>query len=196
MVGLTTVKLHRTEGDALSGINTVGLTNYGLGKQTLQSYTQKSVVESINVLTTGSGYENKKRTAGISGISTSLDQITITNHDYDSGEVIKYTETTDTAVGGLSVGTEYYVTKVDDDKFKLSAVGVSSDKEYYYRTKQYVDFTSVGVGTHLFNYPAISVSVTGNVGIASTGLETFECEVQPILRASVNSIHLSNHGVG
>ena len=41
LVGLTTVRLHRTEGDALSGINTVGLTNYGLGKQTLQSYNQK-----------------------------------------------------------------------------------------------------------------------------------------------------------
>ena len=196
LVGLTTVTLHRTQGDALSGVNTVGLNNYGIGKQTLQSYYQKSVVDSVNVLTGGSGYENKKRTSGISGISTSLDEITISKHDYKSGEVINYTETTDTAVGGLSVGTEYYVTKVNDNKFKLSAVGVASDKEYYYRTKQYVDFTSVGVGTQIFDYPTITVSITGNVGIASTGLETFECEVQPIFRGSATSIHLSNQGVG
>ena len=88
MVGLTTVTLHRTQGDALSGVNTVGLNNYGIGKQTLQSYYQKSVVDSVNVLTGGSGYENKKRTSGISGISTSLDEITISKHDYKSGEVI------------------------------------------------------------------------------------------------------------
>ena len=85
---------------------------------------------------------------------------------------------------------------IDDDKFKLSAVGVSSDKEYNYRTKQYVDLTSVGVGTQTFDYPPITVSVTGKVGIASTGLQTFECETQPIFRGEITSIHLSNQGVG
>ena len=196
LVGLTTVKLHKTQGDALAGINTVELTSYGVGKQSLQSYFQKSVVDSINVLDSGSGYQNKTRTTGTTGVSTSLDQITIDNHDYASGEVVKYTSTTDTGISGLSVGTEYYVTRVDDDKFKLSAVGVASDKEYNYRTKQYVDLTSVGVGTQRFDYPAINVTLTGKVGIASTGLETFECEVQPIFRGEVTSIHLSNQGVG
>ena len=196
LVGLTTVKLHTTEGDALAGINTVTLSSYGVGKQNLQSYFKKSVVGSIDVIDSGSGYQNKKRTAGIAGISTSYNEITITNHDYASGDVIKYTETTGTVVGGLSTGTEYYVTAVDADKFKLSEVGVASEKSYYYKTKQYVDLTSVGVGTHIFDYPSLSVSVVGKVGIASTGLETFECEVQPIFRGQITSVHLSNQGVG
>ena len=72
----------------------------------------------------------------------------------------------------------------------------STAKDFYYKTKQYVDFTSSGVGTQTFNYPSITVSVVGTVGIASTGTETFECKVQPIFRGEVTSIHLSNQGVG
>ena len=42
-----------------------------------------------------SGYENKKRTTQNrgSGISTSLDEITINNHGYSSGEIVQYTTT-------------------------------------------------------------------------------------------------------
>ena len=54
-----------------------------------------------------------------------------------------------TVAEGLTDNTEYYVTTVDKDSFKLSVVGVSSDKEFFYRTKQYVDINSVGVGTHI-----------------------------------------------
>ena len=197
-VGLTTVKLFPTQNDAISGINTVELTSFGIGKQFINSFNKKTVVDSINVIDSGSGYQNKKRTAlSSSGINTALNQIKINNHDYQSGDIINYVETSDTVIGGLSADTEYYVTAIDSDEFKLSAVGVGSTaKDFYYNTKQYIDFTSAGVGTQTFNYPDITVSVVGTVGIASTGTETFECKVQPIFRGEVTSIHLSNQGVG
>jgi hypothetical protein len=182
-VGLTTVKLYPTQGEAIAGINTVELTSFGVGKQYLRSYDKKSIVEAINVTDSGSGYQNKKRTVLSTGISTSLNHITLNNHDYQSGDIINYVETTSTAIGGLSVDTQYYVTSIDQNKFKLSAVGVgTTNKDFYYETKQYIDFTTSGVGTHTFNYPDITVSVVGTVGIASTGTETFECKVQPILQ--------------
>ena len=82
------------------------------------------------------------------------------------------------------------------NSFKLSQVGVASDTEFYYRTKQYIDITSVGVGTHTFNYPSITATLTGKVGISSIGSETFEASVQPIVRGTVTSVHLENGGVG
>ena len=141
----------------------------------LQSVNKKLVVDSINIVNGGSGYENKKRTAPASslGISTTTDSILISNHDYNSGEKVNYTST-GSAASGLSTNTEYYVTNIDNNSFKLSQVGVASDTEFYYRTKQYVDISSVGVGTHVFNYPDISVSLTGKIGISSIGTETFE----------------------
>ena len=64
------------------------------------------------------------------------------------------------------------------------------------QTKQYLDFSSTGSGTHSFNYQDISVSVEGKIGISSIGSETFEAQIQPIFRGSVTSVHLSNQGVG
>ena len=198
LVGLTSVKLHSNEGDALIGINTISLTSHGIGKQYIQSYNKKTIVEGINVLNSGSGYENKKRTVkSAAGINTALNQINISNHDYKSGEVINYVETTDSVIGGLSASTEYYVTAIDSDNFKLSSVGIgTTNKDFYYKSKQYIDFTSVGVGTQTFNYPEISIQVIGNVGIASTGTETFECDIQPIFRGEITSVHLMSSGVG
>ena len=193
----TTIRLHKTQGDSISGINTVFLTSHGIGKHSIQSVSKKLVVDSINIVDSGSGYENKKRTAPASslGISTTTDSILISNHDYKSGEKVKYTSTGSVA-GGLSTGTEYYVTNIDKNSFKLSQVGVASDTEFYYRTKQYVDITSVGVGTHVFNYPDISVDLIGKIGISSIGSETFESSLQPIVRGEITSIHLENSGVG
>ena len=191
-----TVRLHPTQSDAISGINTVYLTEHGVGKHSLQSVNKKSVVESINVTSGGSGYQTKKRTApAASGVSTASDSITIANHDYNSGEKIKYT-CSGTVASGLSADTEYYVTVIDNDSFKLSSVGLSSDREFYYRTKQYVDITSVGVGTHIFNYPAITATLVGEVGISSIGNQTFKADIEPIFRGQVTSVHLENGGVG
>jgi len=190
-----TVKLHNTLNDAVSGINTVTLTSHGSGKHTLESYNKKSVVSSINVVSPGSGYQNKKRTVSSSGISTASNNISIHNHSFNSGEIVKYS-TTGTVIVGLSSNTNYYVTKIDENSFTLSSIGPDNDPEFYYKTKQYVELTSSGSGTHIFNYPDISVELVGNVGISSISGETFKCKVQPIFKGSITSVHLSNKGSG
>ena len=190
------VKLHKTPDDAVSGINTVTLSSYGIGNHKLRSYYQKSIVGSINVENPGSGYENKKRTATHLGINTSLSQIEIKNHNYNSGEKIVYT-TDFTPISGLTTNTEYIVTKINDNAFRLSTVGVgSTNTNFYYETKQYVKFNSAGLGTHTFNYPEIKVELIGNVGLSSIGTKTFGAIVQPIFRGEITSIHLTSGGVG
>ena len=188
------IKLYKTLDDSVSGINTVVLTSYGTGTHAIESYNKKSILASINIIDSGSGYENKVRTTSSSGISTSLDLIEIKNHDFKSGEIVSYT-TNGIAVGGLSTNTNYYVTKIDDDNFKLSQVGLGvTNQDFYYNTNQYVVLNSVGSGIHTFNYPQISVEVLGNIGISSIGNETFKATVQPIFRGEITSIHLSSKG--
>ena len=170
----TKIKLHKNLSDALAGINTVELTGYGIGIHKFKSFNKKSIIEGINLVSSGTGYENKKKSCGISGISTSQNKITIKNHDYKSGEIVKY-YAGDTPISGLVDKTEYYVVKIDDDSFKLTNVGVSTvDKEFYYKTNQIVNISSVGVGTHAFNYPEIVVTLTEKIGISSIGNETFK----------------------
>jgi hypothetical protein len=190
------IKLYNTLDDSVSGINTVTLTSYGTGNHTIESFNKKSILGSINIVNPGSNYENKKRTAQHTGVSTSLNSIELKSHDFKSGEIVKYT-TEGTSIGGLSTNTNYYITKIDSDNFKLSQVG-SGDiiKDFYYQTNQYVEFSSVGFGTHIFNYPDISVEVVGRIGISSTNGETFQAVVQPIFRGNIASVHLSSGGTG
>ena len=70
----------------------------------------------------------------------------------------------------------------------------STNKDFYYRTNQYLDLTSVGDGT--FKYPDISVTLVGRVGISSIGSETFEAQVQPIFRGEITGASLTNKAVG
>jgi hypothetical protein len=195
----TEVKLHNTLGDVISGINTINLTSHGIGDHQLRSYNKKSILGSINIQSSGSGYENKKKTifSSITGINTSINQINILNHEFKSGEIVKYINYSagGSVIGGLTTSTEYYLTKIDDNNFKLSEIGIGTAlKDFYYNTKQFINLTSVGVGTHTFNYPEISVEVIGNVGISSIGSDNFKAVVQPIFRGEITSTHLENNG--
>ena len=132
------VKLHKTYDDAISASNAIDLTGFGAGNHSLRCANSKNIISSISVTNPGSGYKNKRTTATSTGISTSLNTITLKSHGYKSGEVIKYTSGT-TAIGGLSDGS-YYVTKIDTDNIKLSQVGVgSTSPEFYYANEEYIN---------------------------------------------------------
>ena len=197
----TKIKLHNTLDDVISGINTVNLTSHGIGDHQLKSYNKKSILGSINIQSFGSGYENKKKTifSSATGINTSTNQINISNHEFKSGEIVKYISYSagGAAIGGLTTSTEYYLTEINKDTFKLSEIGTGTISEnFYYNTKQFINLTSIGSGTHTFNYPEISVEVIGNVGISSIGSDTFKAVVQPIFRGEIISTHLENGGSG
>jgi hypothetical protein len=188
----TELKLYKTLNDAVSGINTISFTSFGIGNHSLRSYNKKLVLGSVNIENSGSGYENKKRTvsSNVSGINTSINQINISTHDFRSGEIVKYS-TSGTEIGGLTNNTEYYVTIVDNNSFRLSEVGTGSQsKDFFYNTRQFVDFTSIGSGVHTFNYPEISVEIIGNVG----GSVQFKAQIQPIFRGEITSVHLESGG--
>ena len=192
----TVVKLHNTLDDAISGINTVNLTSHGIGNHQFRSFNKKSILGSVNIENSGSGYQNKKKTvlSSVTGINTSTNQINISNHEFESGEIVKYS-TNGSVIGGLTNNTEYYLTKVSNDSFNLSPIGTGSvQSNFYYATKQFINLTSVGSGIQSFNYPEISVEVIGNVGISSIGDTTFKAVVQPIFRGEITSVHLENTG--
>jgi len=194
-VGLTTIRLHPTQADAVSGINTIVLSSYGSGIQFFKAIENKKIIESITVISGGEGYQNNKRAITPAGINTASNVFNVINHDFNSGDIINYT-CNGTSPTGLTTNTQYYITKISDDSFKLSNVGVTTNKDSFFKTKRYVDISSVGVGTHFFNYPDIEVSLIGRVGLASTGNTNFEAKIQPIFRGQITSIDLTENGVG
>lgn len=194
VVDLKTLTIHNSAEDALVGINTVSLTTYGIGNHSFKCINKKQVISTINVLNPGFGYQNKIRTTSPSGINTSTNSININEHDFNSGEIVRYTSS-GTAIGGLTKNSDYYLTKIDDNNFKLSIVGVSSsNQDFYYTTNQYVDLTSRGTGVHYFNYQPISVEVVGEIGVSTSAGVDFAAKIQPVFRGEITSFHLQNGG--
>jgi len=189
-----TIKLFSNENDASLGINTVSLNGYGTGVHRIESVEKKRVVTSISVVNSGQNYENKERSCNQVGINTALGQINIENHGYNSGEVIVYS-TTGNVISGLSTSLKYVVTKVDNNNFKLSQVGIASTNKYfYYETRQYVNIKSTGSGLHTFNYEPISVSISGRIGVSTLTNQNFNAVLQPIFRGEIDSINLKTGG--
>ena len=190
-----TVKLHSNALSASVGINTIDLTSHGDGIQFLESFVTKKKIGSINVENPGSGYRNRKTTVASSGINTGNNSINIENHKYNTGDVLVYT-TSGSSIGGMNPDDSYYVSKIDDDNFRLSYVGIGSiPKDFYYNTNQFVEFTSVGSGIHSFNYEPINVNIIGNIGVSTLSGQDFSARVQAVFRGEIKSVYLENGGV-
>jgi hypothetical protein len=188
------IKLHRSFEDSLVGINTIQFTSYGVGSHELESFETKLAIGSIVVENGGLGYENKKRSvsSSIVGINTSINEIKIQGHDFNTGEIVKYYSGT-VSIGGLNDNQEYFITKINNDSFKLSQIGTGNvPKDFYLNTGQYTNLQSVGLGTHYFNYPEINVEIEGILGVSTE----FKSIVQPIFRGEITSVHLENGGIG
>jgi len=193
LIDSKTIKLFENVSDAISGSNPVNLTSNGVGIHRFESYHKKRVLSDVIVSSSGINYENKERVSGVSGINTSLNQINIFNHGFDSGETVTYSGN----ASGLSSDQTYIVTVVDSNNFKLSSVGVGTTaKSFYYDTNQYVNIKSSGSGSHIFNYPSISVNISGEIGVTTFSGQDFNAKLQPVFRGSIESIHLTDTGVG
>ena len=195
VIDSTSIKLHSTFSDSVLGINTVQVANNGNGIQRFISSNKKKKIGSISITNPGNNYENKKRTSVISGINTASNTIKIQNHGYNSGEILTY-DFTENPIVGLSSTSTYYVTKIDDDNFKLSLVGTSTTlpKTINYTTENYVDLISVGSGIHIFNYEPIAVNVSGRIGVSTLTGQDFNAILQPIFRGSIESVNIQSGG--
>ncbi|MGA1049457.1 MAG: hypothetical protein ACO3UU_15750, partial [Minisyncoccia bacterium] len=196
VIDAQTVKLFNTENDAVLGVNTISLGSYGTGVHKLESLEKKKIVTSVIVTDSGQNYQNKERTCSQTGINTALGQINIPNHGYNTREILVYS-TTGNQISGLSTTLRYIVTKVDDDNFKLSEVGIGSTSTYFYQdTKQYINITSTGSGTHIFNYEPINVTISGVIGVSTLSGQNFNAVLQPIFRGEIDSVDIKTGGIG
>ena len=198
IVDASTITLHNSFNDSNTGINTVQLTRVGSGKQFFKTVKDKSIISSIVVSKSGSGYKNFEYNIPTSGINTSLNLITIKDNRFANDEVVNYTPGI-SAISGLSSTTDYFVKKNDADSFVLYEVGVgSTNKRYYIDNNIITDLQSIGNGS--LNYKPISVSVQGTSGVSTIGtngsFKTFvECDVQPIFRGSIIDAGVISGGI-
>jgi len=191
-----TIKLANDRNEALTKTNLLNITAFANGIQRFESLEKKKVISQIIIENPGEGYENKRRLVPTSGINTYSDYIEYANHDFKSGELVRYSNN-GINIGGLDTIQEYYVIRINDSQFRLAAAGIGSTlSDTNYRTGQYVGLTSVGSGNHIFNYPPITVNVKGTIGINTISPENYHAVINPIVRGRITSINVEESGVG
>jgi hypothetical protein len=165
------VKLYKTYEDSVSNLNAISLSVTGFGIHKLVSYEPKLKISSIVVTNPGEGYTNRRISVNSSSINTVTNTINFTGHGFKTGELVVYESYSQTPIVGIQTNISYYVTEVDENNFKLSQVanvGILTSKDFYLKSQQYIDFTSVGSGNHFFNYEPIKVSIEGVIDLCST----------------------------
>ena len=115
-------------------------------------------VQFTNGATTYSGYtvyayNNRTYITGFaptaSNVSTTGDYIDFDNHKYGSGDRVVYNNGGGTSIGGLTSGTTYFVSRVNNNRFRLATTRANA-----IAGTGVVDITSVGSGSsHSFTGP-------------------------------------------
>ncbi len=174
-----TISLTKTRNEALAGIATLPITTNGGGLHKFETKESRLKVDNIEIISS-TDFQNRENTVDSVGINTFKDLITIPNHRYSSGELIRYGGGTVTDISGLTSGKDYYVVKIDDNNFRVSISTSLVD---------YVKMSLPGTGKHTFNYPPVSVNINGTQGIS-----TSNATASAVIRGEVDAIHVKTKG--
>ena len=191
VVNTRTIHLYNSYEDAMTGINTIGLSTAtnASGIHKFRTST-KNVLQSVKVLNSGSGYTYRKLNVKPSGVSVAFDTINFKNHGFSDGDLVEY-HNTGTGIGGLETGIGYYIMKIDDDSFKLANAGIATTpSKSNYDRGEYVNLTSTGIGYQTFKYPDISVNC--EVSYASTVTGSFN--FTPVVTGEISQAYLYEEG--
>lgn len=192
----TSFTLHNNQRDAENLTNKIDLTAYGTGDHKLISLQKKKKISEIRIVSSSDDFTYRRVSYDSNTSDIPIDfysnTINIPKHGFNSGEIIVYNAVV-TPISGLTSSSKYYITKVDDDNFKLSDIGVGQTlSTYYYDNNIYKDLSTYGVGKQYFKYPDITVEVTP----AKKNIYAVDPEVIPIARGTITNVFLENRGVG
>ena len=197
VVNSKTILLYNSAANAFSGINTVGITtinNNGIHK--FKSGILQNTITGIKIINGGSGYTNRKLIVKPSGISTFNNTIYFNNHGFSDGELIVYNYQT-SPITGLNTTNQYYVSKIDNNYFKLCDAGIAGTNLTNYIRGNIVKFSGIGSGYQYFSYPPISLIVNSStIGVGTTTIKNSIgiITATPILRGQIIGAYLYENG--
>ena len=185
-----TIQIYSSLEDLLAQTNRVSLsaneTGYGIQSFDTQS---KNTLTGATITEDGGFFYYRNMNFQPSAVYTEYDEIRYVGHGFTTGDVIEY-NTFGSPIGGLSTSHSYYVVAPDSNTIKLCDAGVGATITSNYDRLDFVNMTSVGVGTQAIHYPDITAEVV--VSFASTN--TGQVVATPFLRGDIESVYIDDGG--
>ena len=195
VINSNAIKLHASSINALEKIEEIDISSYGEGTHSLRSTAPKSKISSVKIISDSLFY-SKKIIVNPDNIDILSNKIYYKDHEYSTGEELIYSFE-GTPISGLSTSQTYYVSVVDENNFKLALKEtLELEERYLLNTQQFVEFNTKGSGKHIFNYPKITLNLSGKVGVSTLSGEDYQAKLTPIIRGAIFKVSLENSGVG
>lgn len=205
VINSNTISLYNNSSDALNRINVIGdlatVIGINTGIQEFSTRNVKNIIDKVYIKSFDGELYNKivkiparlyNSSNNLNGINTTDNYIYAKNHNLKEKDLIVYSSTGG-VITGLGVTSQYYVTLLDENRFKLSDAGENNiPNDYNYLNNSYVSFSGIGTGTHTFSYPSIQIVVSTIPGTTST----IPPVLKPVVLGSFDSIFIENNGVG
>ena len=192
------IKLHSTPQDATSGINTISITGISSGFHAIESLTVKNTISTVYVKEKGEGYSNRavkipsENTFGnTAGINTYDSYIYARKHGFNNGDIVHYSSS-GTPLSGMNTTSDYYISVVNANQFRVSAAGTIEPTSNY-TEGNYVNFTDIGVGTHTFAYPKITITI--NATSEQGDIDIVVPELEAKILGSIDDVFVEDGGV-
>ena len=190
--------LHRNKADAISGINTLGISSDAAasnsGIHIFRDYEPKRKLSRIVILDSGSGYSNRMVSVAPAGISTIRDYVEFKDHGFSNGEVVHYGITsTGATISGLSTSKQYQILTLNKDQFRICESGFATARTpdtTNYDNGEYIRFDSSGTDYQTFFYPPVTIDI--NVITDSDTQKQFTAT--PIVRGQIVDTMLYDPG--
>tara|TARA_B100000963_G_scaffold352850_1_gene366655 strand:+ start:2828 stop:15466 length:12639 start_codon:yes stop_codon:yes gene_type:complete len=196
-----TIRLYNTFEDQRTNTNPINLISGGGGIQKFRSNTSKNNLSEVIVINSGENYRNKKLLVKPIGILTNFNTIQFTNHGFETGDVVQYSNvvglgtTQPQFISGLSTEKDYFVNRIDNNKFQLYDAGIGATDTSNFERGDIVEISSTGTGFQQFSYPKIRAFVNfTSVGLGTTSLQTVE--LTPVVKGSLTNLYLYENGTG
>lgn len=178
----TSMRLAYTKTDAINGSNLINLRTKGGGYQKFVSTIPKKVIDEVNITKNDKEFEYKKLSFIYTDINLEDNVITIKNHGFKTGEAVVYT--CEAAPGypvypivGLQLNKTYYISKLDDDKVRLTNTPNGTD----YLDLQVVSNTTI----YFLEYPKVEVQILGTTTVSGVSAIGYNATITPNISGSV-----------
>ena len=146
----------------------------------------------------GEGYSNRavkipseNSFGNVAGINTYDSYIYARKHGFNNGDVVHYSSS-GTPLSGMSTTSDYYISVINANQFRVSVAGTIEPTSNY-TEGNYVNFTNIGVGTHTFAYPKITITI--NATSEQGDIDIVVPELEAKILGSIDDVFVEDGGV-